>query len=264
MSAPTLHDVRAAARLAGMHGDVELHATIGSTNDRAHELAQAGAPHGTLVVANEQTAGRGRRGRVWESPAGLGIYTSVVVRWEVRLPDAPLLVAAVGLGLAEGLERAAPRLSVQLKWPNDLWCGRRKLGGVLVEARSTGYLVAGFGLNLSQAPRDFGRELADSSTSVAIATGSRHPHMTLFAGALRGMWERTEQVLDAGPMAELEAEYRRRSALIGGEVELQDGSELVRGVVVDLSASEGLLLRTASGAHRHVRAEFASEVRPVG
>ena len=104
----------------------EVHATVGSTNDAALDLLDAGAPHGTLVVADTQTAGRGRRGRVWHSPPGVAIHASLVLRGDRALASPTALVAAVGLGIAEGLERATSgAVSVGIKWPNDLWIGGR-------------------------------------------------------------------------------------------------------------------------------------------
>lgn len=128
---------------------------VESTQDRAHALGQGGAAHGTVVVATEQLAGRGTRGRSWQAPAG-GLWLSVVVR-----PAAAVdcLSIRVGLALANGLDPVVAPRRVELKWPNDLFVGDRKVGGILVEARWLGdrleWVVVGVGLNVhNQVPAE--------------------------------------------------------------------------------------------------------------
>jgi BirA family transcriptional regulator, biotin operon repressor / biotin---[acetyl-CoA-carboxylase] ligase len=237
-----------------------------STNDVALELLAGGAPHGTLVVADRQTQGRGQRGRTWHSPAGTSIHASLVLRGTSSIPTPTLLVAAVGLGLAEGIE-AATGANVGIKWPNDLWCGGRKIAGVLVEAR--GYsakspaCVAGFGVNVNQRADDFPPELRGTATSLALATGRRHDRTAVLAAALSALEPRIEQVLSGAPAPDLHDAYRARSVLLGQRVSLFDADAPLDGFVADLSATDGLLLRTDDGRHRHVPAEHARDVRPV-
>lgn len=153
----------------------EHHASLPSSNDRALAWAREGAPHGALVTADEQTAGRGRLGRRWASPAGEGLYASVVLRPAEYLgggtgwsPRWAALGLAVGLGLRIGLERWVPE--VRLKWPNDLLVHRCKLAGVLCETRwqgSTPDVVVGFGINVAQ--RGFPDELHATSLAIELA-----------------------------------------------------------------------------------------------
>ena len=130
---------------------------IGSTNDEALAAGRAGAPHGWAVAARRQTAGRGRRGHVWESPAG-NLYLSVVLRPEVAPSRLPGLAAACGLGVLDGLEALGVSNEALLKWPNDVLAQERKLAGVLVEAgrdeAGGTFAVCGVGLNLESAPRE--------------------------------------------------------------------------------------------------------------
>jgi BirA family biotin operon repressor/biotin-[acetyl-CoA-carboxylase] ligase len=242
----------------------QYHATCRSTNDLALDMAEAGAPHGTVIVADRQTAGRGRRGHTWFSPPGLSVYASLVLI-PADEPIAPtLLVAAVGLGLAEGLDESLGVPAV-IKWPNDVWARGRKVAGVLVEARGYGAapraLVAGFGVNVNHAEHDFPEHLVDTATSVALLTGRRHDRGVLLAHLLRALERRIDQACLRRPQGGLEAAYRERSLLLGRRVELLDGATPVVGTVADLSATEGLLLRTDAGAHVHVRAEHARDVR---
>src|SRR5918997_6140289 len=128
-----------------------------STNERARELASAGAPHGTIVTAAEQTAGRGRQGRAWTAPPGSALLMSVVLRdFDELLP----LAAAVAVC------EAVP-LDCRIKWPNDVWAGERKLAGILAEARpQEGWAVLGIGLNV--ATEEFPPELTDVATSLLL------------------------------------------------------------------------------------------------
>lgn len=132
---------------------VEAHGRVGSTNDRAAELADAGAASWTVVVADEQTKGRGRRGSSWVSPAGAGLWMSVVLGDAVGDEGSPPggLPLLVGLACAEGMEALLPELRIGLKWPNDLLVGWRKVGGILCEAAGLG-VVAGIGINVARAP----------------------------------------------------------------------------------------------------------------
>src|SRR5215813_4467291 len=136
-----------------------------STNDRARELAAAGAPHGTVVTAAEQTAGRGRQGRSWTAPAGKALLYSALLRpLEERHMMLPL---AVPLAVCEAAEALRPGLECGVKWPNDVLVAGRKLAGVLIEARPRdGWAVIGVGLNLTIAEDEFPPDLRDTATSV--------------------------------------------------------------------------------------------------
>jgi BirA family transcriptional regulator, biotin operon repressor / biotin---[acetyl-CoA-carboxylase] ligase len=136
-----------------------------STNARARELVEAGAPHGTVVTAEEQTEGRGRQGRSWTAPAGKALLYSAVLRPldERRL----LLPLAAPLAVCEAAEELAPGIECAIKWPNDVWVDGRKLAGVLIEAKpQDGWAVIGVGLNLSMAPDEFPPDLRDTAVSL--------------------------------------------------------------------------------------------------
>jgi BirA family biotin operon repressor/biotin-[acetyl-CoA-carboxylase] ligase len=136
-----------------------------STNSRARELAAAGAPHGTVVTASEQTAGRGRQGRTWTAPPNKALLYSAIVRpLEERHMMLPL---AVPLAVCEAAEQLNPKLSCKVKWPNDIHVEGRKLSGVLIEARpQDSWAVIGVGLNLSIQQEEFPTDLRDTSISL--------------------------------------------------------------------------------------------------
>src|SRR5680860_845680 len=136
-----------------------------STNARARELVEAGAPHGTVVTAAEQTAGRGRQGRSWTASPGKALLYSAILR---PLDERHLLLPlAVPLAVCATAEELAPGIECQIKWPNDIWVEGRKLAGVLIEAKpQDGWAVIGVGLNLSITPDEFPPELRDTAISL--------------------------------------------------------------------------------------------------
>ena len=203
-----------------------------STNTRARELAAAGAPHGTVVTAAEQTEGRGRQGRSWTAPAGKALLYSAVVRpLEERHMLLPL---AVPLAVCEAAEELRPGIECGVKWPNDVQVEGRKLAGVLIEARpQDGWAIVGVGLNLTIEPDEFPAELRDTATSLHTTLG-RHLSPTgrqnltgaVAAEALSG---RLEAWLEADEAAVLAA-WRERDALRGREVAWEGGSGVADGI----------------------------------
>jgi BirA family biotin operon repressor/biotin-[acetyl-CoA-carboxylase] ligase len=144
-----------------------------STNARARELVEAGAPHGTVVTATEQTAGRGRQGRTWTAPPGKALLYSAILR---PLDERHLLLPlAVPLAVCDAAEELQPGIECQVKWPNDIWLEGRKLAGVLIEAKpQDGWAVIGVGLNLSISRDEFPIELRDTAVSLfGPSVGSR-------------------------------------------------------------------------------------------
>ena len=244
---------------------IEFRQSVGSTNALALERISASATpaalHGALVVADEQLAGRGQRGRSWHSPPGMSIYASAILFAPSAVPP-PLLVAAVALGIAEGLEQATG-VSIGIKWPNDLWIGERKVAGILMERRGAAAdagIVVGFGINVHHDTVDFPEDLRGLATSLAAhASGLRRAD--LLVAVLLRLEQRLDAVFASSGQSELEAAYRARSVLLGRRVRLFDADAPIEGVVFDLSATSGLLLQMDSGPPRHVRAEYAREVR---
>lgn len=205
------------------------HRVTDSTNERARALAEAGAPHGTVVTATEQTAGRGRQGRTWSAAPGEALLLSAIVRGlEPRHTLLPLMAA---VAVCEAVEAVADA-RCKIKWPNDVWVERRKLSGILVEARSAaGWAVVGVGVNTGV--REFPDELHDIATSLALGAAD-----TLLAPLL-GELERWT----AADPAEILAAWRARDALAGSPVRWDGGEGVARGV----DDSGSLLVETASG-----------------
>jgi BirA family transcriptional regulator, biotin operon repressor / biotin---[acetyl-CoA-carboxylase] ligase len=191
---------------------LHLRATT-STNDRARELAQAGAPHGTLVTAAAQTAGRGRQGRTWTAPPGSALLLSVVLR------DPPaLLPLAAALAVAEVAGAGA-----QIKWPNDVLLGGRKVAGILAEGRpQDGWAVLGIGLNVALRIEDLPPELHETAGTLGLQPGDLEPTLEWLLAAL----ERT-LALDGATLLDA---YRARDALRGREVSWTTGRGRAAGI----------------------------------
>jgi BirA family transcriptional regulator, biotin operon repressor / biotin---[acetyl-CoA-carboxylase] ligase len=230
------------------------YARTDSTNSRARELAEAGAPHGTVVTAGAQSAGRGRQGRTWTAPPGKALLYSALLRpLEERHMMLPL---AVPLAVCEAAEVLRPGLECRVKWPNDVLVDGRKLAGVLIEARPRdGWAVIGVGLNLAIPPDEFPPALRDTATSIwpdpsdfgPTRSPAPHPHP---AGMRSGRAEAAATVLSErlGVWAEADPEdvlaaWRERDALYGREVAWEGGSGVAEGV----DERGFLLVRVADG-----------------
>lgn len=197
-----------------------------STNLRIKELAKAGAPHGTLVAADMQTAGRGRRGHVWVSPCGDNIYMSLLLRPEISPDRASMLTLVAALSMADGIRSCTEeKIRVQIKWPNDLVINGRKAAGILTEM-SVGtagirYVVVGMGINVNQTV--FSRDIAETATSVRLETGSDTDCAQLIAAILENMENNYELFLKTEDLSGLMERYsallitRERDVTVLGE-----------------------------------------------
>lgn len=244
---------------------IDVVESIGSTNDAVLALGREGAPGGTAVAARRQTAGRGRRGHVWESPEG-NLYLSVLLRPEVPPSRLPGLAAACGLGALDSLHAFGLGNEPQLKWPNDILAQDRKLAGILVEAAlddaGETFAVCGIGVNVTQAPRGL------TATSIAELMAPRAtPSFSSLAHALRdaisarvGAWA---TVSAAEPLEGIRDDYVSALAWRGREVVAlaPDGRPLARGRLAGVDPWGRAVLETASGP-MSLTSEQAS-LRPV-
>lgn len=239
-----------------------VYQTLGSTNDVARRVAAEGARPGTVILAEEQTAGRGRAGRSWSSPPGTGLWFSVIA---TPLGDAapPLLPLRVGLAVAAALDGLLSGAKVGIKWPNDLCVEERKLGGILCEATwegsRAGAVVAGVGLNILQSAEAFPPEIRGGATSLAIE--ARRPVARL---------DIADRVVPAvlGAVvagATLDAVgLNARDLLRGHRVAVSDpmtGRSIVAGVAEGIGGDGALLVRDARGAVQRIA---SGTVRRVG
>ncbi|HET6956931.1 MAG TPA: biotin--[acetyl-CoA-carboxylase] ligase [Vicinamibacterales bacterium] len=246
---------RARPRLGRFASTLLFFDSIGSTNDVALARAEAGL----VVVADEQTAGRGRRGHTWFSPPGSGLYVSVVVA-PASSPIDPsrattLLTLAAGVALAEGIEEGCG-LQVDLKWPNDLQVSRRKLGGILAESSGVGSrdsVVVGYGLNVLSTA--FPRELGDRATSLETELGRAVDRHHLLAETLAALSRRYEDLLAGRFDAILDAWRRRAPGATGARVAWTTNASARSGVTAGIDDLGALLVKVDDRVERIVSGE---------
>jgi BirA family biotin operon repressor/biotin-[acetyl-CoA-carboxylase] ligase len=253
---------RARPRLGRLASTLLYFPTIGSTNDVAlARSAMASAersaerPDGLVVVADEQTAGRGRRGHHWFSPPGSGLYVSVVLAPATARVDplraTMLLTLAAGVALAEGID-AATGLSVSLKWPNDLFVLRRKLAGILAEG-TDGLVVVGYGINV--APAAFPPELGDRATSLESELGRLVDRHHVLVETLAALSRRYEDLLDGRFDAILDAWRRHAPNASGTRVAWTTTDGTQSGVTAGIDDQGALLVQVGDRVERIVSGE---------
>jgi BirA family biotin operon repressor/biotin-[acetyl-CoA-carboxylase] ligase len=236
--------------------------SIGSTNDAALALAAAGEPEGTSVLADAQTAGRGRRGRAWSSPPGAGLYLSVVLRGADLTSSPGLVTLGAGTAASNAVETSTG-LPVRLKWPNDLVIGAewRKLGGILCEAQGRDALVVGIGVNLTPAshPPDVMARAASIEGELARAVDRAAIVVECLAG-LRAL----SSALRSGHGAAIVDAWRGRAAdgWRGAAVEWMDGDRSISAIAKDVDIDGGLIVERDGRRERVVAGEVLWNRRP--
>lgn len=228
--------------------------TAASTNDEARILGQAGAPGGLVLLALQQTAGRGRRGAAWFSPAGESLAFSILIRPEEPKALWPRLALATGLAVAEAVESLG--LTAGIKWPNDVWIRNRKAAGILVEA-GMDFAVIGIGINVNT--REFPAEVAEIATSLRIESGRDHFRHEVLAAIIRRFAIRQGQI--GTNFHELLDAVRQRCVLTGQRVSLITSGGPKQGIVEGIAAGGELILRSQAGLENLIQAD---EVRIIG
>jgi BirA family biotin operon repressor/biotin-[acetyl-CoA-carboxylase] ligase len=232
---------------------------LGSTNDRAKELAEEGAEHGEVVVAEAQTAGRGRRGRSWASPARKNLYFSVVLRPDLPPARAPEITLVASVALCEALRQAG--VDTRIKWPNDLLTpSGRKIAGVLTELAAdpdrVQWIVLGVGVNVNARAEDFPVDVRGEATSVLLERGQAAPRALFAAACFTALEDWLDRHAEGG-FDPIRDEWRARSATLGREVSVRLDDREIVGTAEDLDDSGALLVRTPAGLQRI----FSGEVR---
>jgi len=222
--------------------------TLASTNDEARRLAQLGAADGLVVLTDRQSAGRGRRGADWYAAAGESLAFSIVVRPTEPKALWSRLALAAGLAVAEAAEACA--VEVGIKWPNDVWIGRRKVAGILVEAGHD-FAVVGIGINVNS--REFPPALSELATSLQLASGQVQDRAHVLRSVLNHFGLRRQQL--ASGFDELLDGVRLRCVLSGHAVSLITASGTQHGRIEGLGPGGELLLRTPTGLQRIIQAD---------
>jgi BirA family biotin operon repressor/biotin-[acetyl-CoA-carboxylase] ligase len=229
-----------------------------STNDAAKELAAAGMPEGTVVVAEEQTGGRGRLGRAWHSPTGGGIWLSVILRPDINPMDAPKITLLTAVALARTLA-AYPEIIPGIKWPNDVLVEGKKIVGILTEMNAemdrVNYIVLGIGVNINTVSQEFPDELRNIATSLLITIGRRQNRLDFLANMLQNL-EELYLMFTQGRFPDIIKEWKKFSVTLGQRVRIAGPhGDLLEGVAQNLDADGALILKTAAGEQRVLAGE---------
>jgi BirA family biotin operon repressor/biotin-[acetyl-CoA-carboxylase] ligase len=220
---------------------------LDSTNRKAKELAAGGVPEGTLVVAEQQTKGRGRIGRSWHSPLRTGIYLSLVLRPRLPPGEAPKITLVTGVAMAETLLAVTPLRPV-IKWPNDILIDNRKICGILTETSmemdAIDFVVVGVGLNVNN--REFPDDLKETATSVCRETGSPFDRPTLVKEFLKQFEHSYMSFLRSG-FVSIGKRWKELAILLGKEVTVHMIDRTCRGRVMELDRNGALLIKGENG-----------------
>jgi BirA family biotin operon repressor/biotin-[acetyl-CoA-carboxylase] ligase len=245
-----------APRTGWVGSRIDYHAEVDSTNRVADALARAGAPEGTLVVADAQTAGRGRLGRSWFSPPGTSLFLSLVLRPEIRADAAHGYVFAAAVAVAEAATAwLPPGAPVEIKWPNDVLVGGRKVSGINLPAQLDGdrvaWLVLGIGVNVNLLEADFPPELRAIATSLRIAAGSAQDRVAFAEELLERLEAQIGRLREhgLGPVLDLYRDYfrmRGSRVRVGGPGVARE----IEGIADGLAEDGALVVRTPAGLER--------------
>jgi BirA family transcriptional regulator, biotin operon repressor / biotin---[acetyl-CoA-carboxylase] ligase len=229
--------------------EIRYQFTMPSTQRLAHQWARMGAPEGAVVIAEEQTQGRGRLGRNWHSPPQTGIWMSLILRPSIALMQASQMTLLVSVGVLRGIERITG-LSPQIKWPNDLLIAGKKVCGILTELRGEQdqihYMVVGIGINVNTTVAHFPPELRGTATSLALQLGGSVHRAPLIAAILAELEQRYEDYLLDG-FSVIQTEWEQRADMVGKVITARGAHGVMTGTVVRLNENGALLLRTAQG-----------------
>ena len=229
---------------------VHLFDEVSSTNTLLKEMARQGAPSGTVLVADRQTGGRGRLGRTFLSPGGVGVYFSALIRPNCAPQELMHLTCATAVAMCDAVENAFG-FRPGIKWTNDLVVGNRKLGGILTEltldprTHLVDGAIIGVGINCGQLSGDFAPTIRDMATSVRMVLGREADRNLLIAQMVKAL-ETMDRELLASPAAMLER-YRKDCITLGREVSILRGEEVRHATALDIDAEGGLIVRYDSG-----------------
>jgi BirA family transcriptional regulator, biotin operon repressor / biotin---[acetyl-CoA-carboxylase] ligase len=233
-----------------------------STNLRAHEQGETAGRDGLVIIADRQSAGKGRLGRQWESPPGVNFYASVLLRPTFLPRQAPQLTFLSAVAVARAIQEVAG-LSARVKWPNDVLVGGRKMAGLLnemsAETERINYVILGIGVNLNMRAEQFPTDLRYPATSVFLETGAAVSRTTFARSLLRHLDSLYDLYLTEGFLP-LRCAWEAHFDLVGREVEVDFRGTILRGLVDGVDAEGALLLRREDG---QVEKVLAGDVRPL-
>jgi len=236
------------SRFIGQAGYVH-YTTIGSTNAEARQLAEQGRPEGTLVVAEEQTAGKGCKGRDWASPKHRGIYATLILRPTLLIEDTPLLTLLAAVATCEAI-MASTGVTPTIKWPNDILLNGKKIAGILTEVfseiDSVEFALIGIGLNVNTPARELPKRLIFPATSLCAEMGTPLDRKTILARWLEQMEVEYTQ-LTTGNRSQLLEHWKSLAHIEGRRAVIQRVNDTIKGTIEDIDPDGALRLRTQNG-----------------
>ena len=243
---PLIQEILLEKKLAGKLIGHKLYylPETGSTNEEAFRLGVAGAPEGTVVLADSQTKGRGRMQRVWHSPAAANIYTSLILRPHLPPTAAPQISLAAGVAVAELLEQYCPG-RVELKWPNDVLINGKKICGILAQmktaAENVDFVVVGIGINVNMTKQHFPAEILEIATSLISETGREFSRQDLIIELYENFAKWYKKLLQNG-FAVIKEKWLSLAPMIGQDVQIIFLNEKVAGKAIDLDEDGSLII----------------------
>lgn len=224
--------------------------SIDSTNDQLRLLARQGAPHGTVLIADHQTGGHGRRGRSFHSPEGMGIYLSILLRPDCAPTDLMHLTCAAAIAMCDAVESSAG-FRPGIKWTNDLVYQNRKLGGILTELGFTpkgtvDYAIIGIGINCCQTAEDFPEDIRAFAGSLSMMTGTYADRSRVAAAMAEALWHMDSRLLTR--KADILSQYRRDCITVGQEISLVRGEDVRHGKALDIDEAGALIVSFPDGS----------------
>jgi BirA family biotin operon repressor/biotin-[acetyl-CoA-carboxylase] ligase len=238
----------------GLGTHIHLFDEVESTQTEAHRLVSGGSGHGTLVIAERQTSGRGRMGRPWHSPAGIGIYMSLVITPEITLPFSPQITLLTAVALCRTI-RKNYQIDIGIKWPNDLLINGRKVSGILVESSGEDerirYMVIGIGIGCNMAAEDYPEELKGIATSLCMETGKIIDRTALIASFLQQFEELYHLYMNSG-FAPIRTLWESLSVSLHKPIRVLTGGKWIEGMALGINEMGALIVRQTNGELSYV------------
>jgi BirA family biotin operon repressor/biotin-[acetyl-CoA-carboxylase] ligase len=234
---------------------IHYYQEIGSTNDRAKELALEGCPEGTLVIAESQISGRGRLGRKWESPKGGGLYFSLVLRPKFAPSQAPRITILAGVAVCKAIRSISPSLNAGIKWPNDILIKGKKVAGILTEidAEIEGihHIVLGIGINVNTEISALSEELKNNATSLFHEAGQKISRKALLCQVLYEI-EKLYKELSISNFSTIIEEWKELNLTINQKVKVESPDGTITGKAIDIDDEGGLIILASNGIKHRI------------
>lgn len=241
---------------------IEYFKEIDSTNIKAKDLAEGGAPEGTVIIAEKQVMGRGRKGRTWLSPEGDGIYASLILRPAMAPSGAPKITLMTAVAVAEAL-LSLVQIKITIKWPNDIMVRGKKLAGILTEIATdmdaVNYIIVGLGLNVNTPLQNLSEELKDRATSIYIETGEPLSRTRLVRAYLE-YFEKYYEMFKANNFTPIMNRWKQLSNIIGQKITVDVIGRKHVGEVTDIDDEGVLILKDDEGGYQRI---FSGDITQV-